>query len=587
MHRERDPEDVQLGGNWTGKGLIVVEAKLTLPESMKGDAEEPPKISVKDLFFNETGLNGEIDLEYTITAKLGKVEFAIEHVMVKFAAGDLKAGQFKGKATFAEPWQGSIGLEMNLTDQGEFSFTASTDNPLTAPSLGLTIQLRTLSGEYANEIFTFRLQGSLRSETFTDFDVDNFVIKSNGDIEAQVSVGENIEIGKGFEASLETFYFKKTETEFALELRNAGFKFKDMLEAKDVTVKIGVGPVIEEFELTLEYEQTPVKFEASAKYKGSSLEGSIKLAVEKVLDIEGMFILGTQQTDAEERFTYWYIELNSRVAIPLGQTGLNVIQIGGGLGYNYDPPIGAAGGAARKTDSFSFKAAVAVGNVPRGEVFAGRLTLVLVSNRFSLNGKVWLLQKEDSLYGEGQLDIYWQPEAKLEGFVRMVIGLPGADGKLLRFNGQVDFRFAGQSDWFVKSRQLEGAVLERVLAEGTIDIKPGSANLNGSVRYDLSKDVPLAVVTLHAEVHLRANGELSFTVTEQSVKLYAQLAFNGTVDVDIETRVKTFTLASASLNTTLTLDATNQSVSVSGTASVSWDTWVHSGSHEVDIGFSL
>jgi hypothetical protein len=55
-----------------------------------------------------------------------------------------------------------------------------------------------------------------------------------------------------------------------------------------------------------------------------------------------------------------------------------------------------------------------------------------------------LHDKESSLFGEGQLGMYWQGKSRLEGFVRMVIALAGADGKLLRFNGQVDFRYAGE-----------------------------------------------------------------------------------------------------------------------------------------------
>jgi hypothetical protein len=133
---------------------------------------------------------------------------------------------------------------------------------------------------------------------------------------------------------------------------------------------------------------------------------------------------------------------------------------------------------------------------------------------------------------------------------------------------------------------LDGAILERVLAQGKIDIKPGSAELNGDIRYDLNKEVSLAVVSLNVQVHLKANGDLVFKVVGSNTSLDAKLGFKGSVDVTLETKVKNFDLARASLETLLTLKANNQTFTISGTADISWDTWVHSGSTQVDIGYS-
>ena len=157
---------------------------------------------------------------------------------------------------------------------------------------------------------------------------------------------------------------------------------------------------------------------------------------------------------------------------------------------------------------------------------------------------------------------------------------------MLRFTGQVDFRYAGANDWAIKSRTLEGALLERLIAEGNIDIKPGEALLEGNVRYEISKTVPLAIVSLHVAVNLRADGTLEFKVTPTRVTLNVELSAHGDLDVTLETKVRNFDLAKATLDTKLTLKATNLSITVQGTAEVSWDTWVHSGSTSIDIGWA-
>ena len=596
MHEGKDPDGVDLKGNWRKKGLVIVKATLVLPESMKGDAEEPPKISVTNMYYNSTGLNGGIKVDYTVSAKLGKVEFAIEHIFVDFKGGDLDTGEFKGKITLADPFHGSIGATMKLDSAGKYSFEISTDKPVTAPSLGLTLMLRKVLVEYdqGTEVFTFELQALMRSKTFGDIDVNKFMVNSTGDIEVDIDVNKDIQFGKGFEVHVGSFMLKSTATEFEMGLKEVRLNFGEMLKGEIEEIRIEKGPKIAKFAASIEADRPPVSFEAEINYEADVFEGTVKVKA-KVIEVEGTFILGTQKKEDDSEFTYWYVEMSvSGPRIPLGppppppsMTGLGITKLGGGIGYNYDPPIGQAPGAVRYTDTFSFKAAITVGDyVSGGKVFASRLTMVLVSGKFSVNGKVWVLDKESSLYGEGQLDLYWKPSTKLEGFVRMVIALPGTEGKLLRFTGQVDFRYAGANDWAIKSRTLEGALLERLIAEGNIDIKPGEALLEGNVRYEISKTVPLAIVSLHVAVNLRADGTLEFKVTPTRVTLNVELSAHGDLDVTLETKVRNFDLAKATLDTKLTLKATNLSITVQGTAEVSWDTWVHSGSTSVDIGWA-
>src|SRR5207253_7972737 len=69
-------------------------------------------------------------------------------------------------------------------------------------------------------------------------------------------------------------------------------------------------------------------------------------------------------------------------------------------------------------------------------------SMVYTPGRFTINGKVWLLQKEKSMFGEGQLSVYWDPESKLDGYVRMFIGIPDAEGRVFYFNGKINFLYS-------------------------------------------------------------------------------------------------------------------------------------------------
>ncbi|MBN2319658.1 MAG: hypothetical protein JXR49_11300 [Acidobacteria bacterium] len=583
MHRTEDPDPQPEG--WMSQGLLIRQGKIILPDALKGRRDTPPALSVKNLIVNSSGLSGEISLEYELSASLGSMQFAINKVNLKLVQNEPTGTTLEGAVTLPDPFIGTVGLTLTIQRGNSYGLELTTEKPVAAPRLGLVFDIQSMGARYEEEVFSFNLSAILKSENFSDITIQNFKFNSNGEFEAEkISINKDIEFARGFSIHLKEFGFKKTAEEFGLSL-STRFQFGEILTADEVAVSIAEGPVIEEFDLKIHANRAPVGFGAEIHYKANLFEGAVKVDVKNLFSIDGNFVMGSMEPPEEDPWSFWYVELNSSVAIPLGQTGLSITRLGGGVGYNYDPPIGSANGAPRKTDAFAFKASITIGNVPNGKVFAGRVSLVLVTDRFSLNGKVWLLDQEDSLFGEGRLNVHWAPTRKLDGFVRMVIALPDSDGELLRFNGQVDFLFAGSNNWRVKSRTLEGAILERVLAEGTIDIKPGEAHLDGNMRYDLYKEVSLAVVTLKVQVNLRADGSLSFVVTDTSTSLDASARFRGQWDVNLDTAVKEFDIVSGSLSTSLELSASNSRFSISGEVEVSWDTWVHSGSAKVDIGY--
>ena len=585
MHDKEDPPDPLEG--WSGRGLLIREAKLVLPEALKGRREQPPVIGVKGFFFNSAGLTGEISLDYTISAGMGKVEFAIDHVEVGLKQNELVKAAFKGKATFPDPFQGALGMSVNLDREGNFTIEAETGNPITAPRFGLTFQISNLVAKYEKKIFTFKLSANLKSESFSDISITGFEINSKGEVRAkEIGVNKDVRFGPGFDVHLASFGFEKTEKDYSITL-DTRFQFSRFLKAEKAKVTISAGPRIDSFDLSVKGNRKPVEFASKVRYRASVFSGDLKVKVRNVMQVQGRFVMGTQKVAAKDSFTYWYIELVSSASIPLAQTGLVINEIGGGVGYNYEPPIGHSGGTVVHSERFAFKASVGMGNAPKGEAFSGRLTMVLVQNRFSLNGKVWLLQREDSLYGEGQLNLIWKNPSRLDGHVTMLLALPDAGGKLTRFKGQVDFRFGGGKPWYVRSRELDGSVLERLIAEGSIDIRPGLANLKGSLRYDMTKTVGITAASLKVEVHLKADGSVKIRVTPKMVSFDTRLGFSGSLDVDLVTSVKTINIVSGRASAKLRLAASNTSITVEGKVRVAWKTWVHSGSENVEIGYHM
>ena len=89
--------------------------------------------------------------------------------------------------------------------------------------------------------------------------------------------------------------------------------------------------------------------------------------------------------------------------IVLGQSGLAIFKLGGGVGMNYRPPIGDDPGGPDPVATFGLKALVDIGTLD-GKAMMGRVTMVYAEPRFSLNGKLWVMGMEDNCYGEGQID---------------------------------------------------------------------------------------------------------------------------------------------------------------------------------------
>jgi len=596
LHDNRDPTPAidgwrkMTGG--TGQGLLIRQGRIVLPEALKGANETPPTLAVKDLVLAAAGVSGEVTLTHTISAGMGRLTFSINEVTLKLNQNQPTGTVIKGALKLPDPYVGEVLGEIAIDAGNQYKFVVSTETPVSAPSLGMVFHIRQLMGEYASEKFTFEIKDALvRSETFSDFDIAKFKFDSDGNLDADLQFDQlAMKFGPGFDIELNRLAFSKQERDVRLAVSSA-FKFAS-IRAERVDFAITNGPTIESLSIAVDYQRAPpVKVTGSIDYRENLFEGRVDVDA-RAFALNGTMVMGANKTEAEQSWTFWYVELNSRTAIPLGQSGISITELGGGVGWNYDPPIGSTPGNPRKTDALSLKASIGMGDTPtNGRAMAGRTQLVLVRGRFSINGKLWVLDREESMYGEGQLNYYWEPAERVDGFVRMALGIPDQAGKIVSLNGEVGFRFAGPDDWEIRSRRLDGALLEKVIAEGTVVIVPGQAKLEGSLAYDLYAEAGVDAITVKAEVDLDARASLEILVAQNSSSLDARTSFNGRMNLTLDTWAGEYELAAARIAAMLRLMARQSaggfSGSIEGSVEASWKVWIFEGSTDVDIGYRI
>jgi hypothetical protein len=269
-------------------------------------------------------------------------------------------------------------------------------------------------------------------------------------------------------------------------------------------------------------------------------------------------------------------------AVPLGQTGLSLLELGGGLGYNYNPPAGSQPGSPVYSSAFSFKAIIGMGTAPGGEIMAGRMEMILASGYFTLYGKLWILQQRESMYGEGSVSLFWAPENKLEGFVGMFIGIPDAEGEVLIFEGKINFLYS-DADKYIRSEKIEGSFMQALHAVATVDVTDKHIKLDGELFYNLDKEQSLGIVTVKANINVSAKGYFNYIHATSSLSAGAN--FHGDWDIDLDTPLGAADIISGAIDLMLQLEANPSSIDVAGSANVSWDIWFYQDSISLDVGY--
>ncbi|RMF24243.1 MAG: hypothetical protein D6765_12030, partial [Bacteroidetes bacterium] len=595
LHGNESPDPME--GSF--RGVFIPRMELEFPEvfGKGGETQEPTVLTAEDFAVGSGGLQGRLSIEGE-GFEVGFGGFAVEvnSLSIAFENGELSEGQIGGSLQLPVPMEGAI--EASIGKAGDtWAVECSTGYPVNVPRLGLAFTLQEGTGitwNSATRIATATLHAVVSSEKTGDIVVNGFRVNSKGEVEAEaIHLNRDITFA-GFSLHVQTLSFALTATVHEASLEG-GFSFSAVgIQDLQGIARISDGPSlsVELQQAEIEFEKGPVHFLGGFAFEEQEFRGQFEVGLlsraRRGGGLSGLFVVGVfPETASQPAFTYWYGELNGRFqpGLALGNSGVSLLGIGGGAGYHYEPPIGDRPGGPKFFDSFpfSFKAAVTLGNTPGGELLAGRLTLALTQDLFALNGKVWLLQKEESLFGEGQLNLR-PAEEKLDGYVRMFVGLPDADGGLLRFNGRVNFDVSG-SRFRVWSEEISGSVLERLQADAQLDFNNERVHFDGALAYGVKVDVPLAVVTVKVDLGARASG--SFDYAFQAAHLSTTLSFQGHWDVDLDTPLGLADITSGSIHLSAAVDASPALVRLDMKGSVHYDVWFYSGSAEVDFGFQF
>ncbi|MFP4544891.1 MAG: hypothetical protein ACLFQU_11715 [Candidatus Kapaibacterium sp.] len=586
------------------KGIVVRTAQLELPAVFRNsETEEPALLTAEDFGLGTSGMQGKISIEGELI-NMGFAGFQLEmnKVELEFDSGDLVPQNAVVAGAVTPPdkiFDGTIEIEAKKAGN-VWSANISTQDTILLSNLDLSIffdKTTQISWDSDKELGTLVLNGVLISEHVGELSFDNLKVTSEGDITADaISLATDMSVVLGgFELHLDDITFSRPDGEddespvWQVEVAG-GFGFPkigvDNIEGA-VIVKPGGVPSARLDKAEITFSRDPVEFKGSLSFTDSEFKGDFEVGVKKPnFSIDGLVIIGTMPIDDVDSYTYWYVELLMGTMITIPNTPMAILELGGGVGYNYDPPVGDQDGAPRNSNAFSFKAVAGIGTVPGGELINSRLTMVLTNEYFTLNGRLWVLQQENSMFGEGQLTLYWTDRTNklVDGYMRSVIGVPDEDGPIVSFNGKINYEIT-KNDVSIESETLSGHMLKILHAEGSIVINSSLVDINGKLYYEFDEDISVGIGTLGIYIYVGAGGSFEYKVAQSD--LTAQAWFKGNWDVDIETSFGSAKLISGGFDVNLFLHANPNVVEGQGTANVRYDVWIWSGSYSVDVGFKF
>ncbi len=588
MHSDRSKDVIPYKGSFYG--IVIQQATLRLPKSFnKKGVEEATTIAVEDFYISKEGFGGTIESKgQLLSAGFSGYECRINNIKVVFDRSELKEGSFGGNLILPSPMEGEVGIGITAATN-KFAGELSTDKPIQLPQFKTTFILRkaALSYDFEKELGTLEIGALINSEKFGDVSIDGFVLKSNGEVKADsIKVEKDIEIGAGFKMNLRKIGFAfKDRTSYSINF-DGKVDLKGIL-AIDAKAKVKPGPSLTFDELKVDFDKGPMKFAGSFTYQESVFQGDFDVNLKKCnKGLSGFVIVGSQKISNTSSFTYWYGEISSSVAIPIAQTGFSFLEFGGGVGYNYIPPLGSAQGSPLKDDGFSLKALVGIGNVPTGELIAGRMEMSYIAGRISLFGKAWALTKEESMYGEGRINVVLNDNPKVDGYIAALLGLPDAKGSVFIARGKMNISYPPNQGRYVWTEQVNASLLKTLNAKASLVISENDVHMTGTLTYDLEKTVSIgSVASLSANFDLDAGLDLRYVYKTSTGTVRPALA--GVWDVNAKAFSKTYDILSGAVTIKdAELKITPSQISITGFASATYSLPLYSGSKEIRIDYT-
>jgi DNA repair exonuclease SbcCD ATPase subunit len=590
------------------KGIVIRTATLEFPNVFsRKNSPDKMALVVDNFGISQDGVQGTIALQGEVTGGFAGFEMTLEQIALEFEMGRLNPKTIKLEGNLTPPSNIIDGtIAFKITKSGDdWIGEMTTKGDILVPSIGLTIALNDgTKAEWntVNEEGYLVVNGMLKSRFTGEIELENLKITSDGEIDAdavRVKTDAALVI-RGFSLNLDEVALVRVSGEgstsqYAIEV-SGGFGFPSIpvqkIEGK-LIVSPGLKIAVEVSDVEISFEYGPVEFSGKVKFGNNFFRGDFDVGLKQPkFGLKCSFIIGTQEIDSINYFTYWYAEMQlglGATGIPLGSTGLAITRLGGGVGWNYDPPVGSQEGAPRKTDGFAFKALIGIGTVPGGKFLNSLFTMVYTPSKFSLGGKLWLLEQEDNIFAEGVLNLYFNSQSPnaIDGFVKSFVGIPDAEGKIVRLDGKINYKITRGGNINIESETLNGAILDLLKAEGTIKINENVVDLNGRIFLEFySDDISLAgVLTLIVDFKAEASGSFKYMVKQ--TRLFAGVKFEGHIDINLDTPFGVADILSAQANVNMRLDARPSRIEASGFAYFAYSAWIYSGNARVDFGFTI
>ncbi len=590
------------------KGIVIRTATLEFPNAFsKQNSPDKMALTVDNFGISKDGVQGTVAIQGEVEFGFAGFEMKLTELALEFQLGELKPNSIKLNGFLKPPSNiidGTIAFSIKKSGS-DWIGEIQTKGDILIPSIGLTVALNDgTKAEWNTDKGKgfLVINGKFKSRLTGEVELNNLKITSEGEIDADAIVlNTNATlVVRGFSLNLDKVSLVKESGEglssqYAIELQG-GFGFPSIAVQKvegKLTVHPGLKLSIKVSDVDIKFDYGPVEFSGKIKFGNNLFSGKFNVGVKQPkFGLECSFIIGTQEIDADNFFTFWYAEMQLQTGatgIPLGNTGLAITRLGGGVGWNYDPPVGSQEGAPRKTDGFAFKAMIGIGTVPGGKFLNSLFTMVYTPSKFSLGGKLWLLEQEDNIFAEGVLNLYFDntsPNA-IDGFVKSFVGIHNADGKIVRLDGKINYKITRNGNINIESETLKGAVLDLLKAEGKILVNENLIDLNGRIYLDFySDDISVAgVLTLIVDFHAEALGNFRYEVRQ--TRLYTRIRFAGHIDVNLDTPLGVADILSGRTEVMMTLDARPQVIRVTGFAYFSYNVWIYKGSAKVDFGFTI
>lgn len=585
MHSNAGP-----GPSADWKGVFIKSASLELPDQFsRAKTDIATVLTATNFYIGPAGIGGKLELDGSFF-EVGYGGYALEgrRIMIEFTDQELQAFELGGRLHLASPFEGKIDTEIGYSGEAYYA-NVSTEHPVSIPRLKTVFHLLPNTGIILEDtVYTLRLNAMVKSKHIGDITVNNLKYSTLGEISAEnISLTGDISFGRGFRIQNPSLAFEVNQEEYRMDL--TGVLVFPMIDGSKLggTVSLMPGPSLavqlDSASFTLEF--SAVRLAGGFRFNGNEFRGDFDVGLRNMsAGISGLFLVGTHAVSEEaEPFTYWYAELSVPVTIPLGQTGLSILKLGGGLGQDYFPPMGDQGGHPVADGGFAFKVLMGMGNTPQGEIFAAEMQMALAASMFSLYGRAWLLKMRKTFYGEGRLNLAWEPEAKLDGFVRMVAALPGEKGELLNFDGKIIFLYS-PSDFYIKSEQIGALLLSVIQASAEVNIDNQHLYLAGEISLGYNGKLEFSDwVGVEVDLGVKANASLEYVIVTKT--LSAEVGLHGNWRVTILTSVKDFNLLAGAVEVDASLIASPNLIKVDASVEVTWDFWVTSGEMEVPIGF--